>query len=166
MEWRGRRCGLRTGRRTGLGWDRLLIAVLFPLADPLVLPHRHLAAAAAAAAALGSGGSGGGVAGGAASWSGCRCRGSVPPRARPRSACVRSARGVGMEGRARGERGRVRRRRRGRRHREGGGGVRGRRVARESGGGGVIDGKGRRGDMAASRTNTIAGTQGGYIALR
>ena len=137
MEWRGRRCGLRTGRRTGLGWDRLLIAVLFPLADPLVLPHRHLTAAAAAA--LGSGGSGGGVAGGAASWSGCRCRGSVPPRARPRSACVRSARGVGMEGRARGERGRVRRRCRGRRHREGGGGVRGRRIARESGGGGVID---------------------------
>ena len=100
---------------------RLLLAALFPLADPLVLPHRHLTAAAAAA--LGSGGSGGGVAGGAASWSGCRCRGSVPPRARPRSACVRSARGVGMEGRARGERGRVRRRRRGRRHREG---VRGR----------------------------------------
>ena len=72
-----------------MGWDRLLIAVLFPLADPLVLPHRHLAAAAAAA--LGSGDSGGGVAGGAASWSGCRCRGSVPPRARPR-------RGDGGEG--------------------------------------------------------------------
>ena len=55
---------------------RLLLAALFPLADPLVLPHRHLTAAAAAA--LGSGGSGGGVAGGAASWSFYRCCGSVP----------------------------------------------------------------------------------------
>ena len=51
---------------------RLLLAALFPLADPLVLPHRHLTAAAAAA--LGSVGSGGGVAGGAASWSFYRCR--------------------------------------------------------------------------------------------
>ena len=55
---------------------RLLLAALFPLADPLVLPHRHLTAAATAA--LGSGGSGGGVAGGAASWSFYRCRGSAP----------------------------------------------------------------------------------------
>ena len=38
MEWRGRRCGLRTGRRTGLGWDRLLIAVLFPLLIRLFFP--------------------------------------------------------------------------------------------------------------------------------
>ena len=55
---------------------RLLLAALFPLADPLVLPHRHLTAAAAAT--LGSGGSGGRVAGGAASWSFYRCRGSAP----------------------------------------------------------------------------------------
>ena len=55
---------------------RLLLAALFPLADPLVFPQRHLTTAAAAA--LGSGGSGGGVVGGAASWSFYRCRGSAP----------------------------------------------------------------------------------------
>ena len=48
---------------------RLLLAALLPFADPLVLAHRHLAAAAAAAAAAAPGawppgGSGGRVAAG------------------------------------------------------------------------------------------------------
>ena len=86
---------LRSERSGGANL-RLLLAALFPLADPLVLPHRHLTAAAAAA--LGYGGSGGGVAGGAASWSFYRCRGSstrcsnphTPPRTRSCFACVLS----------------------------------------------------------------------------
>ena len=84
------------GEEDGIGMGSSSNCRPFSLADPLVLPHRHLAAAAAAA--LGSGGSGGGVAGGAASWSFYRCRGSSTrcsnphtlPRARSCFACVLS----------------------------------------------------------------------------
>lgn len=56
---------------------------------------------------------------------------------------------MGMEGRARGERGRGRRRRPGKARREG------------VSGGGVIDGKARRCVMVGNRTNGRAGTEEG-----